>query len=144
MQVSEVMTRGVECVQPDDSLQGAAEAMSQLNVGVLPVCENDRLLGTITDRDITIRATAEGVDPTVARVRDAMTRKLFFCFDDQDVVEAANLMKEKQVRRLIVVNRANRLVGIVSLGDLATETGDSHLAGSTLEGVSDPKRPIRR
>ena len=138
MQVKEVMTKGAECVRPDDTLQQAASKMRDLDVGPLPVCDNDRLAGMLTDRDITVRAVAEGRDPKSAKVRDAMSEGVCYCFEDDDVKEAARLMKEKQLRRLVVLNRDKRLVGIVSLGDLAVETGDQHLAGQTLQRVSQP------
>ena len=144
MQVKEVMTRGVECMRPDATLQEAARKMRELDVGPLPVCgDNDRLVGMLTDRDITVRAVAEGQDPKSALVRDIMTPSIIYCFEDQDVTEAARLMKENQIRRLVVLNRNKRLVGIVSLGDLAVETGDEELAGKTLEEVSEPARPRR-
>jgi CBS domain-containing protein len=138
MQVREVMTRGAECIAPDDSLQEAAQKMKDRDVGPLPVCDRDRLVGMITDRDITVRATADGLDPKATRVREVMTPQVVYCFEDQDVEVAAYLMEENQVRRLVVLNRDRRLVGIVSLGDLAVETGDEHLAGRTLERVSEP------
>jgi len=144
MKVSDVMTKGVECTRPDTTLQKAAERMRQLGVGSLPVCgEHDKLVGLLTDRDITIRSVSEGHDPWVDRVLDAMTPEVFHCFEDQDVSEAAKLMKDKQIRRLVVLNRDKRLVGIVSLGDLAVETGDEQLVGHTLEAVSEPNRPFR-
>jgi CBS domain-containing protein len=143
MLVSEVMTRGVECTNPEATLQEAAEKMKQLDVGPLPVCEDDRLVGMLTDRDITIRATADGEDPWTGRVREFMTPEVVYCFDDQDVADAAHIMEDKQVRRLIVLNRSHQLVGIVSLGDLAVETGDDQLSGHALEAVSEPNRPVR-
>ena len=141
MQVNEVMTRDVECIVPDATLKEAAAKMKSLGAGSLPVCDDDRLVGMLTDRDITIRATASGNDPTGVRVRDVMTREVIHCFVDQNVDEAAKLMQEKQVRRLVVLDRDKRLVGIVSLGDLAVETRDEQLAGATLEAVSEPNRP---
>jgi len=138
MIVRDVMTQGAECVSPTTSLQEAARKMKDLDVGPLPVCENDRLVGMVTDRDITVRAVAEGCDPRTATVKEVMTPDVFYCFEDQDVQQAANLMKQNQVRRLVVLNRDKRLVGIVSLGDLAVETGDEHLTGRTLEEVSLP------
>lgn len=139
MQVRDVMTKGAECVCPTNSLQEAAQKMKNLDVGPLPVCgDNDRLVGMITDRDITVRAVAEACDPRSTTVQDVMTPDVVYCFEDQDVQEAARLMQENQVRRLIVLNRDKRLVGIVSLGDLAVETGDEKLAGKTLEHVSLP------
>src|SRR5262245_11474467 len=143
MRVREVMTRQVECIGPDANLQEAAARMKSLNIGPLPVCDHDRLVGMLTDRDITVRATAEGEDPTTIRVRDIMTPEVIFCLEDQLVSEAARLMEEKQVRRLLVLNHDRRLVGIVSLGDLAVQTGDEQLTGNTLEAVSEPVRPAR-
>ena len=143
MRVSEVMTRGAECTYPDASVREAAVRMQALDIGAMPVCDTDRLVGMITDRDMTVRTTAAGADPNAARVRDAMTAAVHFCFEDQDVAEAARLMKDKQVRRLPVLNRNKRMVGIVSLGDLAVETHDEQLAGNTLEAVSEPAEPKR-
>jgi len=136
MRVSEVMTRDVECTHPDATLQEAAAKMRALEVGPLPVCENNRIVGMVTDRDITVRAVAEGESPTATCVRYAMTPEVVFCFEDQEVEDAARLMEAQQIRRLVVLNRAHELVGIVSLGDLAVETGDEHLAAATLEGIS--------
>jgi CBS domain-containing protein len=93
-------------------------------------------VGIITDRDITVRATAEGMDPLFAHVRDVMTREIVSCFDDQLVIDAALLMQDHQVRRLVVLDRDERMVGIVSLADLAMEAGADELAESTLEAVS--------
>jgi len=138
------MTHGAECIGPEATLQEAAERMKALDVGALPVCgDKDRLLGMVTDRDITIRSVAEGHDPCKDRVRDVMTPKVFCCYDDQLIDEAARQMEDNQIRRLVVLNRAKQLVGIVSLGDLAVETGDEQLVGSTLEAVSEPNRPVR-
>lgn len=140
MQVKSVMTRGAECVRPDDSLQQAARKMKNLDVGPLPVCgDNDRLVGMLMDRDIVVWAVAEGIDTRSARVRDAMTEGINYCFEGDDVTEAARLMRERQIRRLVVLNEDKHLVGIVSLGDLAVETGgDAEVAGKTLEEVSQP------
>ena len=138
MQVRDVMTKGAECVRPSNSLQEAALRMKKLDVGALPVCDNDRLVGLLTDRDITVRAVAEAAEPRTTTVKDVMTPDVLHCFEDHDVQEAAQLMREHQVRRLVVLNRDKRLVGIVSLGDLAVETGDEKLAGRTLEQVSMP------
>jgi CBS domain-containing protein len=124
-------------------LQAAAERMKTLDVGTLPVCENDRLVGMITDRDITTRAVAQGFGGTVGCARDVMTPDVVYCFADQDVAEAARLMQNHQIRRLVVLNRDKRLVGIVSLGDLAVDAGDEQLAGETLEKVSEPALPQR-
>ena len=139
MRVKEVMTRGAECARPDDSIAAAAQRMKDLDVGALPVCgDGDRLVGMLTDRDITVRATAGCCDPAGTCVKDVMTPDILYVFEDQEVAEAARLMKENQVRRLVVLNRDKRLAGIVSLGDLAVHTGDEHLAAETLEHVSQP------
>ena len=121
MQVKEVMTRDVKCIKPDTTLQEAAEMMKAMNIGTLPVCDNDHPVGMLTDRDITVRATAEGWDPTTTEAYDAMTPEVFFCYEDQSVEEASELMDINQVRRLVVLNQDKRLVGIVSVGDLAAE-----------------------
>ncbi len=139
MQVCEVMSRGVACIRPSASLQEAAQRMRDLNVGPVPVCgDNDKLVGMITDRDIAVRAVAEGKDPRTTCVEEVMTRGIDYCFEDDDVAEAARQMEDRQIRRLVVLNHDKRLVGIVSLGDLATATGDEQLAGHTLERVSQP------
>ena len=136
MQVREVLTRDVERIPPETSSREAATKMKEMDVGALPVYEGDRLIGMVTDRDIVVRGVAEGRDPKTA-VRDVMSEGVVYCFDDQDIREVAQVMKEHQVRRLIVLNRDKRLVGIVSLGDLAVE-GDQRVAGKALKGVSQP------
>ena len=141
--VSEVMTRAVDVISPEATLDEAAERMKRLDVGPLPVCDGDRLLGMITDRDITVRATAESRDPTTTRVSEIMTPEVVFTYEDEDVKNAAQLMQEHQLRRLVVLNRDKKLVGIVSLGDLAVETKDDKLKGQVLEDVSKPAEPQR-
>jgi CBS domain-containing protein len=143
VQIKEVMTPNVKCTEPTATLRHAAQRMRDLDVGLLPVCENDRLAGMITDRDITVRAVAAGLDPVEARVRDIMTPKVIYCLEDDDVSEAARLMRENQVRRIVVLNDQKRLTGILSLGDLAVDVGDDMLAGHTLEAVSEPAEPRR-
>jgi len=112
--------------------------MKVLNVGSVPVCDHDRLVGVITDRDITIRGTAAGSDPRKTRVADLMTPEVIYCYDDQGLSEVAKLMEERQVRRILVLSRDKRLVGIVSLGDVAVKSGDERLSGEVLEQVSEP------
>jgi len=136
MRISELMTRCVTIIHPEASLQEAAAKMQSAGVGVLPVCGGDRLMGVITDRDITIRATAEGMDPSFAQVLDVMTQEIVSCFEDQLVIDAALLMQDHQLRRLLVLDRHERLVGIVSLADLANAAGEDELTESTLEAVS--------
>lgn len=139
MLVRDIMTPSVECTCPDTSLQEAARRMKELDVGSLPVCgENERLEGILTDRDIAIRCVAEGKDPCATQVRDVMTPGILYCFDDQDLGDAVSLMENKQVRRLVVLDRNKRLIGIVSLGDLAVKGGDDELSGEVIEAVSEP------
>jgi CBS domain-containing protein len=143
MQVRQVMTPHVEVVRPNATLAEAAEKMRSLDVGPIPVCDGDRLVGMITDRDMTIRGTAAGRDPKTTQVSEVMTPDVVYCYEDQDVQEAARLMQERQIRRLVVLNRQKRLVGIVSLGDLAVHAGDmeEEATSDTLEAVSEPAAP---
>jgi len=139
MLVKEIMTANVEVIAPGDTLEQAARRMEELDVGPLPVCEGRRVVGMLTDRDITVRATAAGCDPKTTLVCDTMSQDgIIGCYEDEDVQDAARLMKEKQVRRLPVMSRAGDLVGIVSLGDLATAVGDRGQSGEVLEEVSRP------
>ena|SRR5688572_5781791 len=139
MKLSEIMTRDVVVLQPDDSLQSAAKKMRDRNIGFLPVCDGEELIGVISDRDITIRALADGMDVNIMLGRDLMTVPAIYCFDDQDISEAAKIMEENQIRRLVVLSREDRrLVGIVSLGDLArNESADR--SGHVLQKVSEPE-----
>ena len=143
MQLKEVMTPEVEVIQPEATLQQAAAKMRRLNIGPLPVCDGDRLIGMLTDRDITVRAVAEGCDPNTTTVREAMTPDIAYCFDDQDVQDAVQLMERYQIRRLPILNRDKRLVGMVSLGDLAVSSGEPTQVGETLKQVSEPAEPRR-
>ena len=138
MKIKEIMTTRVETLRPNNTLREAAQKMRELYVGPMPVMDGDRVVGLLTDRDITSRATAEGRDPNTTPIHDLMMRNIAFCFEDDDVKEAAKHMSEKQVRRLLVMNRDQRLVGIASLGDLAVDTGDEKMAGKVLEEVSKP------
>ena len=143
MEIREIMTRNVEVVDPHANLQTAAQKMKDLDVGSLPVCDGERLLGMITDRDITIRATADGKNPTETAVGDTMSSGVTYCFEDQPISEAAQVMEEKQIRRLPILNRQKRLVGIVSLGDLAVDGGNKMVAGEAITQISQPARPER-
>jgi CBS domain-containing protein len=136
MKISEVMTSDVEIASPDDTLQTGAKMMAELDIGVLPVGENDRLVGMVTDRDIAIRGVAGGQDVASMKLRDVMTKDVHYCFEDEDTGAVAGKMADWQVRRLPVLNRDKRLVGIVSLGDLAI--GDQGEAPhQALKGVSE-------
>ena len=134
MKVSEAMTRDVRITSPDQSIREAARIMAEIDAGVLPVGENDRLVGMITDRDIAIRAVAEGKGPDTS-VREVMTEDVKYCFEDEDTDHVARNMADQQVRRLPVVNRDKRLVGIVALADLATE-GSLPKTARALHGIS--------
>src|SRR5213594_3278611 len=120
MKISSVMSRDVQLIKPDDTIRSAAALMKKIDAVLLPVTENDKLVGMITDRDIAIRGVAEGKGPNT-KVRDAMSYEVKYCFEDEDVAHVAENMAELQVRRLPVMNRDKHLVGIVSLADLATE-----------------------
>ncbi|HLI10845.1 MAG TPA: CBS domain-containing protein [Alphaproteobacteria bacterium] len=135
MKVSELMTRDVEIANPNDTIEAAARLMAKIDAGVLPVGEENHLVGMITDRDITIKGVASGKDPKSTKVRDVMTGEIKYCFEDEDVDRVADNMADLQLRRLPVVNRDKRLVGIVSLGDIATGHKPSK-AGEALSGIS--------
>ena len=141
MKIKDVMTKSVETVRPDQTLQEAASRMKSLDVGPMPVCENDRLIGMITDRDIVLRAAADGRDLRTTKVREAMTPDVAVCSEDDDVKDAAKTMKDRQIRRLVVVDGQKRVAGIVSLGDIAVDTSDEKMSGRVLEEVSKPTRP---
>jgi CBS domain-containing protein len=143
MQVAEIMTRDVQTVSPTDTIQHAAATMDALNVGAVPVCDGKRLVGMLTDRDITVRATAADERPSECRVGDIMTEDVQCCYENDDIEEAIERMKSVQVRRMPVVNRNKEIVGMVSLGDLATRTKDTWQAADTLQGISDPSEPDR-
>ena len=136
MKVGNIMHRDVQIIGPDQTLRDAAVTMRRLDAGVLPVGEHDKLVGMITDRDIAIRGMAEGKGPD-AKVRDVMSHEVKYCFEDEDVAHVAGNMAELQVRRLPVMNRDKRLVGIVSLGDLAIE-GSLPTTAKALHGISQP------
>ena len=138
MLIKELMTRDVDVIRPDASLQEAARQMKAIDVGSLPVCDGNKIQGIITDRDIAIRAVADGDDPTTTKVRDVMTSDPYYCFEDQPVQEAAGTMQHYQIRRLPIVNRSKELVGIVALSDIALYTENEKLTGATLELVSEP------
>jgi CBS domain-containing protein len=144
MKVKDVMTPKVECVRPEATVQEAAIKMKSHDVGPIPVCEGDRLLGILTDRDIVVRAVAEGRDGGTTRVQDIMTRDIVTAGADDDVKDVARLMKQHQVRRIVVVDRDKKLVGIVSMKDLAVDTGDEKMAGEVLEKVSEDALAAKR
>ena len=134
-QIKQFMTTNVEYIDPKTTLKEAAETMRAKDIGALPVGENDRLIGMLTDRDITVRGVADGKDPVKTTVKDAMTEKIVYCQEDQDVAEVTKMMRDKQIRRVVVLNGDKRMVGICSLGDIAIKH-ESGEAGETLAGVS--------
>jgi CBS domain-containing protein len=136
MQVGDLMNP-VETLSPQATVQDAAQRMRDLDVGALPVCDGTRLLGMLTDRDIAIRAVAEGKAPNQVKVTDAMTPDVEWCYADADVEQAAQLMEERQIRRLPIVDRDKKLVGIVALADLARHVQKGR-SGDVLQGVSQP------
>jgi len=136
MRIGKVMHRDVQIIGPKESLRNAAALMKKLDAGVLPVSEHDKLIGMITDRDIAIRGIAEGKGPD-ATVQDVMSHEVRYCFEDEEVAHVVQNMAELQVRRLPVMNRVKRLVGIVSLGDLAIQ-GSLPKTARALHGISQP------
>lgn len=134
--VSDIMSTDVQAVEPQDSLRRAAELMQELDVGALPVCDGERLLGMLTDRDITVRGVAQGLDPDATAVSDIMTGEVEFATADQDTAEVMRVMGEKQIRRMPVVDQDRRLVGIVSIADLALRQ-PGHI-DSTVREISEP------
>ena len=143
MTLKDVMTPDVEVISPEATLQQAAAKMRRLHIGPLPVCDGDQLVGMLTDRDITVRAVAEGCDPTTTTVREAMTPDMVYGFEDQTIEDAVQTMERYQIRRLPILSREKRLVGMVSLGDLAVSSGDERQVGATLKQVSEPAAPRR-
>jgi len=138
MNVKDIMTRDVEVVHPDDAIKEAARKMRDRDIGFLPVCDGDRLVGVVTDRDLILRGLAEGTDPGTNIGSDLMTSPVVYCFDDQDVKEATRLMEDHQIRRVAVLRREDkRLVGVLSLGDIA-RSSTRKVSGEVLESVSEP------
>lgn len=143
MKIREIMTKQVDFVNADNTLQEAALKMKDMNVGVMPVGNTNGLEGILTDRDITIRAAAEGRDPGSTKVREVMTREVTFCREEDDVEAAARIMEEKQIRRLPVIDKEEKVCGIISLGDIAVDR-DKNLSGEILQKVSEPSEPHRK
>jgi CBS domain-containing protein len=129
------MTRDVRVISPRDTIEQAAQAMAQIDAGVLPVGDGDRLIGMITDRDIAIRGVAEGCKPD-ALVRDVMSQEVLYCYDDEDADDVLENMAEIQVRRMPVIDHDKRLVGIVSIGDLSKK--EARESGEALRNITRP------
>ena len=136
MQAKEIMTPMVECVSPEADIEGVARKMKSLDVGFLPVCHDDRLVGTLTDRDIVVRGIAEGKDVKGVKASEIMTHEVYWCFEDKTADEVAEYMKEKKIRRVLILNSGKRLVGVISIGDLA-KAGEAAKAGETTKNIAE-------
>jgi CBS domain-containing protein len=136
MQARDMMTPVVKCIVPGTRIQEVAQTMKSMDIGFVPVCENDRLIGTVTDRDIVLRAIAEGRDLQRCTARDLMTSNVFWCYDDQTEEEVAEYMANQEVRRVVVLDRNKRLVGVISIGDLA-KRGDKIKAGQAIRDIAE-------
>jgi CBS domain-containing protein len=143
MKLAEVMTRDVETIAPDASLQQAAQRMEELNVGALPVCDGARLIGVVTDRDITVRGVSVGASASEDVVADCMSADPLYAYEDEPIEVALDRMRAAQVRRLMVMDRDKQLVGVVSLGDVAAKTPHKSEAATALEDISTPAKPDR-
>jgi CBS domain-containing protein len=141
-QVAQVMTRGVRSMAPTDNLQLAAQAMDELNVGVIPVCEGDKVIGMVTDRDIIVRAVAQGLPADRTPLADVMSAPVEVVHEDDDLEAVSGRMQDVQIRRLPVLDSNDKLVGILSLGDIAAKA-DSDTAGIALADISEPAEPDR-
>lgn len=140
MKLRDVMTEHIQTICPDSTVQEAAQKMECFNIGILPVVEDDEPIGVLTDRDIVIRVCARGDDPNTVRVCDVMTQDHFCCFDDQEDTEAVALMEQRHIRRLLVLDRSRKLVGILTIGDLAARPGEEKLACEVLKEVAATRR----
>jgi CBS domain-containing protein len=138
MKIKEIMTHDVEIIHPNDTLQTAARKMRDRDIGFLPVYDGDELVGVLSDRDIIIRAIAEGMDPKAKVGRALVTAPAIYCFEEQSVDDATDLMHDNQIRRLVILSRGdNQLAGVISLGDLAMNVDDK-VSGEVLQSVSVP------
>ncbi len=140
--LKEIMSKNVQCMAPDTDLREIADKMKELDAGSIPICENDRLVGMITDRDLVVKMIAGRLDPATAMAKDVMTSPIVYCFEEQDIGEAARIMEAKKIRRLIVLNKGKKLVGIISLGDISLRAGSESLIGEILEKISVPDKKI--
>lgn len=136
MRAKDVMSKNPKYVDPSTTLAQAAAQMGSGDYGFLPVGENDRLIGAVTDRDIVVRAAAKGKDPNKTKVKDVMTKSIEFCFEDDDLGEVVNHMETEKIRRLVVLDKNKRMTGIISLGDVATKCKDEKLTSELADAVS--------
>jgi CBS domain-containing protein len=138
MKVREIMSTNVQQISGDSTVKQAADQMKSSGVGALPVFEQNRLIGMLTDRDIVLRAVAAGRDPNTTSVKEIVTPRVFSCSEEDDIESAARIMEENQVRRLVVISRDNRTIGILSISDLATKSHNEHLSYEVLEKICEP------
>ena len=142
-QIRDVMTRDVRTVSSGLTVQRVAQCMDELNVGAIPVFDGQKLIGMVTDRDITVRAVAANKSPEECKANDVMSTNVRWCYDDQDVDDVLDEMRDSQIRRVPVMDRQHKLVGIVSLGDLAERSGEPPRVAETLRDISTPSQPDR-
>src|SRR5437879_903480 len=135
MKIREIMSTNVECVPPNSGIRDLANKMKMLDVGFVPICENDRLVGTVTDRDIVIRCLAGGQDVNSCKAGEIMSKNIFWCYEDQDVKDVAEKMRDNDVRRMLILNKGKRLVGVVSIGDISKV--EEKETGKTLKDITE-------
>lgn len=141
MRVNEAMSKKPVFLPPTTTLKDAAAKMKELDCGFIPVGENDKLIGAVTDRDIVLRSLAEGKDPNKSTLKDVMSEHIEYCFEDEDLDKTIEHMKTKQIHRLVVLNKDKRMTGIISLGDIARNSNDVKQCGEAVEGIlEDEKR----
>ena len=138
MKVKEIMNSPVEIISPDATITQAAEMMKSFNIGVLPVEQGDNIVGTITDRDIAVRIVAQKLDPKSTAVKKAMSPHPVFCSEDTDIEEAAKMMEDKQIHRLVVLDSNNEVAGVLSTGDIARKMKDEHILHELMERICEP------
>jgi CBS domain-containing protein len=136
MQAKDLMTPNVECVSPDTTIPKIARIMKAMDIGFVPVCDGDRLVGTVTDRDIVLRAIADALNMETCTARDVMTEDLCWCYDDQTSEEVADYMADHEVRRVVILDREKRLAGVISIGDLA-KRGEKVKAGEAISDIAE-------
>jgi CBS domain-containing protein len=137
VKVKSIMTSKVECISPEMPVRQAAKIMKTFDIGFLPVLENDRLIGTITDRDIVLRGVCEGKDLETCEAREVMSPDAFWCYEEDSASEVADTMAEKETRRMLILNREKQLVGVVSIGDLAKARGEERKTGETIREIAE-------
>ncbi|MGE9743547.1 CBS domain-containing protein [Bdellovibrio bacteriovorus] len=136
MKVKDVMHERAEYINRDRTVREAAEMMARGDYGCLPIEENDRMIGMITDRDITLRVVAKGLDPNVTKVSECMSKGIEYCFEEDNLLDVGEMMASQKIRRMPVINESKRLVGMLSLGDIASKARDQSLSHEILSHVS--------